>query len=120
MMGQVSKKFRRAENGYIHWCPGCKETHRLPDAWSFNGDLDRPTFKPSFKHTGKQAITDEFGEWTGEYRRDAAGVALDGCCHYILTDGVLDFQRDCHHALAGTKVPLPDLPAHLTDKGFVG
>jgi hypothetical protein len=81
--------------GWAHWCPGCQEMHRLPevpppDGWAFNGDLDRPTFTPSFKHSWNEGQ-----------------VAL--CCHYILTAGVLDFQGDSTHALRGP-VPLPDIP----------
>ncbi len=117
MMGQVSAKLRRAQNGYIHWCPPCGETHRLPDGWTFDGNVDRPTFSPSFKHTGKQTVKDERGEWTGEWVCGADGKALDWCCHYILTAGVLNYCGDCTHALAGQSVPLPDLPAWLCDDG---
>jgi hypothetical protein len=32
--------------------PGaCEEMHPLPDSWTFNGDVDKPTFSPSFKQT---------------------------------------------------------------------
>jgi hypothetical protein len=34
---------------------------------------------------------------------------VEKICHYILTDGVLDFCADSTHALRG-KVPLPPLP----------
>lgn len=96
-MNQVSLKLRRVARGYSHWCPGCKEAHILPDAgWRFDGNLERPTFYPSFKHEG----------WVG---------GKVGVCHYILTAGRLQFQSDCTHELANTTVDLPDLPAELKD-----
>ncbi len=114
-MGQVSSKLRRAENGYSHWCPGCGEVHLIPDSWNFDGNLEQPTFSPSVKITGKLTVKDSHGEWTGEWVRDANGNAVDDCCHYILTVGVLNFCGDCTHVLAGQSVPLPDLPEWLLD-----
>ena len=67
--------------------------HPLPDSWTFNGNLEQPTFFPSFRqHLGD-----------------------GGICHYILTDGVLNFFGDSSHTLANQSVPLPPLPAHLQD-----
>lgn len=88
-MSQAGTRLRRAETGYYHWCPGCEMMHPLPDRWTFNGDVERPTFSPSFLH--------RFG-------KDDARV-----CHYILTDGVLNYCSDSTHALAGKAVPLPTL-----------
>lgn len=111
---QVSAKLRRAQSGYAHWCPACEEMHALPDGWTFDGNLELPTFSPSFKHTGKQTIKKD-GRWTGEWARDANGNAVDWCCHYVLNQGVLHFCTDCSHALKGRSVPLPDLPAEFRD-----
>jgi len=90
-MSKVSAKLRRAEGMYLHWCPACEELHPLPDRWKFDGDLNSPTFQPSFKHTGGP--------------KDARTI-----CHYILGAGILHFCGDCTHAMAGKAVPLPDLP----------
>lgn len=94
-MSQVSSKLRRLVNGYAHWCPGCEEDHPLPDGWDFNGNLESPTFTPSFKHSGYNRRHQNF------------------VCHYVLTDGILNFCADCTHALKSTSVPLPDLPSHF-------
>ena len=67
------------------------------------------------RFTGKQTVKDEKGEWTGEWVRGPDGEALDDCCHYILTDGVLNFCGDCTHALRGQSVPLPELPEWMRD-----
>lgn len=115
MRGQVSAKLRRAINGYAHWCPGCGEAHVIFDSWTFDGNVAVPTFSPSVKITGKQTVKDARGEWTGEWVRDAAGNAVDDCCHYFLTAGRLNFCADSVHALAGQAVDLPDLPPWLRD-----
>lgn len=114
-MGQVSSKLRRGEGRYFHWCPACKELHQLPDRWKFNGDLERPTFSPSFRHSGKATVRDENGHWLGEWKLGPDGKPLDEVCHYILTDGQLRFCSDCTHDFAGRTVPLPDLPPHCRD-----
>lgn len=113
-MGQLTAKLRRVERGYSHWCPGCEEMHVIFDGWTFDGNIERPSFSPSVKITGKRCVLVN-GEWTGEWVRDANGKAVDHCCHYFLTAGELRFCGDSTHALAGTNVPLPDLPAHMTD-----
>jgi len=81
------------------WCPGCDMAHRFQTnslvpgriEWGFNGDLEKPTFTPSYK------------TWHGA---DMAHV-----CHSYLRDGVWEFLDDCTHALAGqhvAMVPVPD------------
>jgi hypothetical protein len=114
-MGQVTPKLRRAKDAYVHWCPGCEEPHRLPDSWQFNGNLDQPTFTPSFKHSGVKRIMVN-GEWAGEWVRDAQGKPVPFTCHYILTNGILNYCGDCTHSLVGKSIPLPDLPTYLTDE----
>lgn len=84
-------------------------------AWSFNGDVAKPTFGPSVKITGKLTVKDSQGKWTGEWVRDAAGMPVDACCHYLIKDGRLEFCADSTHALAGKTVALPELPSFMTD-----
>lgn len=113
-MGQISKVLRRAERGHAHWCPACEEMHVIPDSWTFDGNLEKPTFQPSVRISGKQHLIVN-GKWTGEWVRGPDGKALDYCCHYVLTAGVLDFKDDCTHALRSRLVPLPELPPELRD-----
>ena len=89
--------------------------HPLPDSWTFDGNLDVPTFSPSFKHEGVQRVFVD-GKWTGEWKRDETGNTIPYVCHYVLTAGILNFCGDCSHALAGKHVPLPQLPQGLTDE----
>ncbi len=79
------------------FCPGCQE-HHVPiispapfvegPVWEFNGDLEKPTLFPSLL-----VAPDSPGER----------------CHLFVTDGQAQFLPDCHHALAGQTVDLPDL-----------
>lgn len=68
--------------------------HPLPDAWQFDGDVNRPTFTPSFRQMGNGEITR---------------------CHYNVTKGQLIFHADSPHSLAGQIVPMPSIPADLAD-----
>lgn len=114
-MGQVSKYLRKNENGYTHWCPACKEMHPLPDGWNFNGDVNKPTFTPSFKHDGVKTVRDELGRWTGDWVLDDQGKPVKEICHYILTDGILNFCSDCTHEFRGISIPLSELPEYYRD-----
>lgn len=114
-MSQVSSKLRSVTGGFSHWCPGCNEMHILPASWTFNGDLENPSFSPSFKHEGVQRVFDGNGKWTGEWVLDANENAVRYVCHYILTNGILNFCSDSTHSLAGKTVPLPALPDGYRD-----
>lgn len=91
--------------GIVHWCPACEEVHQFaiesPNSsgaiWQWNGDTEKPTFTPSMLiRWGKQA--------------DPKCEVNGGICHYILTDGIINYCGDCTHAMAGQSVPLPDWP----------
>ncbi len=71
------------------WCPGCEMVHGPDHTWGFNGDIERPTFTPSI------LCNANFPE---------------SRCHSYVTDGKIRFLDDCHHALKGQTVDLPDVP----------
>ncbi len=114
-MSQINSLLRRVQGGLAHWCPGCEEMHILHDSWKFDGNLESPTFTPSFKHEGIQRVFVE-GKWNGEWKRDANGNTIPYICHYILTDGILNFCGDSTHSLKGKPIPLPALPEGYTDE----
>lgn len=82
-----------------HWCPGCQRLHVLPDRWTRTGPDSEPTYVPSFLQHERL-----------------------GPCHYIITKGVIYFQADCFHSMAGSTIPMPDIPemtlARLTEAVF--
>ena len=84
--------------GQIFFCPGCRDTHAVNmrvrsdgPRWTYNGDVDRPTFTPSILHTV---------DWP-----DGREV-----CHSFVRDGRIQFLSDCTHALANRTVDLPQWP----------
>lgn len=82
--------------GLSYWCPACRLLHSVKTTkggWHWNGDVDSPTIQPDQMHqfSGIQKVV----------------------CHLIIIDGFVKFYSDCTHGLAGTIVPLPDLPDHM-------
>lgn len=78
-------------------CPGCNEGHGISEGWSFDGDYERPTFAPSF-------LT-----WLPPNPEATREPFISGKrCHSFIRAGMIEFQSDCSHALAGQTVPLPD------------
>lgn len=90
------------------WCPGCERVdpdgsrhgglHALPVntdqasvSWEFNGDLLKPTVKPSIL-TKRGRAEEKF------------------VCHSFLTDGVFRFLSDSTHKYKNMHVELPPLP----------
>lgn len=115
-MGQVSAVLRNVEGGFSHWCPGCERMHVIPTRapysqhWSFDGNVEQPTFSPSVKITYN-------GRDAGQERDDDCERAPQACCHYFVRAGQIEFCGDSTHALAGKTAPLPPLPEHLRDAG---
>lgn len=128
-MGQVSAKMRRTTTGFAWWCPACAEMHPLPDGWTFDGNVNSPTFSPSFRHGPSiMAVTNDKGEWNGRWwALDKSGQKVERtcledddkpvmwCCHYIVTAGQVAYCGDCTHAMANQTIAMPDLPEHMRD-----
>jgi hypothetical protein len=113
-LNQVSPILRRGSQRYFHWCPACESLHPLPDhGWTFNGDVHRPSFSPSFKQGGLRMVIVN-GCWNGEYHRGADGKPLDGTCHYFITDGLIQFCGDSWHGRSDI-VAMPVIPQELRD-----
>lgn len=86
-------------------CPGCECAHSFriegpAPVWTWNGDLDRPTFAPSL--VVESGPTDP-SAWPPDH------VPASTRCHSFVRDGQIQFLGDCTHALAGQTVPLGDV-----------
>lgn len=85
-------------------CPACCEWHGVnvahPDRprWTWNGNVDKPTFSPSLLVRTGRAVDPN---WVPE-EGDPPEV-----CHSFITDGRIQFLDDCTHDLAGQTVDLP-------------
>lgn len=105
-MARVSPVLRSMDGGFGHWCPGCNTMHYIavdkPLAngarWTFDGNLDAPTFGPSVRVTIPDADED-----------------MVACCHYFIRGGEIQFCSDSTHSLAGKTVPLPEFPQSEID-----
>jgi len=95
-------------------CPGPFPNRRIPvvqgnatrrgtPCWTWNGDVDKPTLKPSILTRGRRELTDE------EVGRIMKGESLDipdDVCHSFVTDGQIRFLSDCTHEHAGKTMDL--------------
>jgi hypothetical protein len=84
-----------APNYWIFWCPGCECCHSINETWTFNGDLAKPTIRPSLLST--------------------FGRASNMRCHLFVEDGKLRFLKDSTHPLAGRTIDMKPLPWNKTD-----
>jgi hypothetical protein len=108
---------------FMFWCPGCQCAHgiwttkrnSLNAVWTFNGDMEKPTFAPSLliKSTINPPVdpaTNDFKRGAdGNYLVDASGKLLGwkaSVCHSFIRDGQIEFLSDCTHAYAGKTIPM--------------
>jgi hypothetical protein len=130
-MGQAGKFLRRVgaadghtAGGYAHWCPACEEMHAFAvdkpfsngAKWTFDGNLDAPTFSPSMLiRTGPRPMV-PLG------RPDAGKVDV---CHYFLTAAAAisrrqhtcDERPDGAAPRAAGASPRQDLKIHRSPPG---
>lgn len=79
--------------GYMIFCPACQCGHLFDSRWTFNGNMEKPTFKASMLIEGWKSHDEEHFRSTLR-------------CHSFVTDGMIQFLDDCEHALKGQTVPL--------------
>lgn len=92
--------------------------------WSFDGNLERPTFSPSVLVTSGHFTPGfnaaEKGCWCTYNAEQIAKGQEASCfecfrCHTFIVAGMVQFLSDCTHALAGQTLALPDLPEEHRD-----
>jgi hypothetical protein len=76
-------------SAWVFFCLPCGRSHPYSvPRWTFNGDVERPTFTPSLR-------------------------ILDGnngtACHVNITDGKIIYHGDCPHSYANKVIDLPDV-----------
>ena len=96
---------------FLFFCPGCKCAHGFwttkknsqSACWTFDGDMDCPTFTPSLLISGTVPITDSEADriMAGEKFKPVPHI-----CHTNITMGQIVFHGDCTHKLAGKTVPM--------------
>lgn len=109
-MSQLSAILRDADdNRLLFQCPGCGSAHGVwvgtgsGPRWTWNADVDAPTFRPSILVRWDHWVP----PWTPENPDPGPQSMVSEVCHSYVTDGQIQFLGDCTHALAGQTVPLP-------------
>lgn len=74
--------------------------------WTWNGDVNKPTLKPSILTKGTKTLTDD--EINRVYAGDDIPVT-NIICHTFITNGQVQFLNDCTHEFAGMTVDLLDV-----------
>lgn len=100
-------------------CPGCGHTHQVttgPNGWTFNGDVERPTFSPSVLlrrgcHNPHHKANHPDTCWCtyNAAHPESPAPFKCGVCHSFVRDGMIQFLGDCTHEFAGQTVPLPEM-----------
>ncbi|MFC7378286.1 DUF6527 family protein [Brevundimonas sp. GCM10030266] len=106
-MSAAGPFLRRVDGGYFAQCPGCNTWHHiavekpLPNGarWTFDGNLEAPTFSPSLSVKTGQAVDPSYVREEGD---------PPGHCHSFIRSGHWEFCSDSTHALAGLIVPMPE------------
>lgn len=107
-MSALGTKMRTIADGQIgFWCPACDEAHVVNSGWTWNGNVEQPSFKPSIKVTGTERLTPE---QHAAIMRGEPFKPIPTCCHSFVTDGLIKFEGDCTHVLVGQTVPIPPWP----------
>lgn len=95
-------KYETKDDGtkYFFWCPGCDCCHQFSVGrkqspnWSFDGNMDRPTFSPSLLMFA--TLTE-----TGQRKT---------YCHLFLKEGRIQYLDDCPHKLKGQTIDMVEIP----------
>lgn len=87
-MGEQKTAQHGVHRMFAFHCPGCEYGHSFQvPRWSWNGFLDKPTFRPSLL-----------------VNKDDPNSR----CHSYVTEGRIEFLGDSFHKLAGKTVDIPD------------
>lgn len=102
---------------YSFYCPGCQDWHSVNvgtgtgrPIWTFNNNLEYPTFRPSLLVRSGCKIT-EFKpgmacwcNYEAKYGKPAPFKC--GICHLYITDGKIQYLSDCTHDYAGRLIDM--------------
>jgi hypothetical protein len=128
LVGMKAKPLRKGEDGRMEACEAAQATHvliKIPGptgnvllpvvtgntsrintgCWSWNGDTEKPTLKPSLRTEGLMPMSDR------EIERLKAGHQVSPqpfVCHIWVTNGEAYFLSDTTHSLVNETHPLLD------------
>jgi hypothetical protein len=91
-LSELDKKDGNAD--YLFHCKACGYSHGVwvtskspytGAQWSFNGNMEKPTFSPSLN------------------------INATYKCHSFITDGKIQYLNDCTHSMAGLTLEMDDI-----------
>ena len=94
---KLSKILAKSNGNIFFECPGCGVPHGINcgqgtgPAWSWDGDVNEPTFSPSILVSFTRGVERE-----------------NVVCHSFVVDGEIRFLNDCTHHLSGKIVNIPE------------
>jgi len=98
--------------GYTFYCSGCSLNHNIGTGWTFNYNLDCPSFTPSvLVRSGHYNEGHRGNCWCTFYKEHPEREVGFRCyrCHSYITEGKIHYLSDCSHALAGTIVEMSEV-----------
>lgn len=111
----IEKKPGQKSADFLFWCPGCRCCHgvwvsaanSINAQWTFNGNIERPTFAPSllirYPYWDPPVTAENLEQWrTAPWKQ----TQKEKVCHSFVRDGQIQFLGDCTHELAGKTVPM--------------
>jgi len=112
----MSAVIQKTEDGKL-WefhCHGCQCNHGFDSRWTFDGNMEKPTFSPSLRHGPYWRMPPDWdyekAKAEGRLENDPATGRLPGAiswtCHLFVKNGQIEYLPDCTHELAGKTVPM--------------
>lgn len=91
-MAKVEKIEHNGElHGYMITSPATGQNILFDKRWTFNGDMENPTFRPSMLINYDMCENPEIG------------LVRE---HFFVTNGKIQYLADCHHNMAGKTVDM--------------
>lgn len=100
----MTQRVIETSTGYMIRCPACQwhefpKVGKLGASWTFNGNLERPTFQPSMNYRFNPSDSKHYSP-----------NIKSSQCHFIVTNGRIAFCGDCTHHLKGQTLELEPWP----------
>lgn len=112
--------YQDGHHAFQFWCPGCRMLHQFGDTWTFDGNMEAPTFSPSLLCGPWWRMPHDWDpdkaprDPSGKLALGPDGIHLAGAfealCHSFVRSGRIEYLRDSRHEYAGKTTDLPELP----------